>query len=168
LGGSFGPRRRGGAPESTYDSRLRRKGEAPLAAQQGESGSAGWGHRIQYSCTYPPREADEDAQMGPDASHRLGSGAGHRGPHTGGNGHLAVDHLVGRASLVAATDATLPLALADRVVFQATEVVAAFRCSAFPPGTHRQILDAGAIPGGCLGSEVSATGRSTFPLGVRT
>ena len=37
-------------------------------------------------------------------------------------------------SLRCATDAALPLALADRVVFQAAEVVAAFRCARLPAG----------------------------------
>ena len=83
LGGSFGARVRGGAPESAHDPRLRRKAEAPLAAQQGKRGSAGRGCRIQYSCSYPPGEADEDAQMGPEAGHRLGAGAGRRGAHAG-------------------------------------------------------------------------------------
>lgn len=76
-------------------------------------------------------------------------------------------HLVDRASLVLRTDAALPLALADRVVLQAAEVVVASERSAFPPGTDGQILDAGTLPGGCPGSEVSTTGRSPFPLGVR-
>ena len=84
LGGSCGARLRGGAPESAHDPRLRRtSGSASrCAARKREIPQVG-GIEFNILVPIPPEKRTKTRKWGLTAGHRLGAGAGRRGPHAG-------------------------------------------------------------------------------------